>query len=157
MSASNTASGGPATVDLLAPLDYLAIEFADGSDPDAVLAPVRELVDVGTIGLVDVAFVAVAADGSAELLDPAGVAARVGELRDVWSGSMSGLVDSDDAAVVAEAVTPGNVAAVIVYENLWVLGIADTVARNGGRLVADGGVSTDDLLAALDAVEREPA
>ena len=59
---------------------------------------------------------------------------------------MSGLVDRDDAAVVAEAVTPGSIAVVVVYENLWVLGIADTVARSGGRLVADGEVSTDDLL-----------
>lgn len=153
MNASQASPGGSASVDLLAPLDYLAIEIAAGSEPDAVLAPLRDLVEAGTIGVVDIAFVAVAEDGSVELLDSGAIATRVGRIGDVWAGSMSGLVDRDDAAVVAEAVTPGSIAVVVVYENLWVLGIADTVARSGGRLVADGGVSTDDLLAALDAAE----
>ena len=44
--------------------------------------------------------------------------------------------------------------AVIVYENRWALGLADTWRREGARLIADGGISADDLVDALDATER---
>jgi hypothetical protein len=34
-----------------------------------------------------------------------------------------------------------------------VLGLLDTWRRAGARLIADGGLSTDDIVAALDATE----
>lgn len=39
-------------------------------------------------------------------------------------------------------------------ENRWVLSLADTWRRQGARLIADGGISADDLMDALDATER---
>jgi hypothetical protein len=40
-----------------------------------------------------------------------------------------------------------------VIENRWILGVADAWRRDGARLIADGGMSADDLMAALDATE----
>lgn len=71
-----------------------------------------------------------------------------------WAGASSGLLDDADVGQIAEAIGPGAAPAVIVYENRWVLGLADAWRREGARLIADGGVSADDLVAALDATER---
>ena len=46
---------------------------------------------------------------------------------------------------------PGSVAVVVIYENRWVLGLADAWRRDGARLIAEGGLSADDIIAALDA------
>jgi hypothetical protein len=48
---------------------------------------------------------------------------------------------------------PGSVAVVVIYENLWALALADAWRRGGARLIASGGLSAGDILAALDAVE----
>jgi hypothetical protein len=41
-----------------------------------------------------------------------------------------------------------------VYENRWILGLADAWRREGARLIADGGIPADELVSALDATER---
>jgi hypothetical protein len=68
-----------------------------------------------------------------------------------WHGASSGLLDRDDLATVGELIGRGSIAAVLVYENEWVLGVADAWRRSGARMVADGGVPIGDLIAALDA------
>jgi hypothetical protein len=48
---------------------------------------------------------------------------------------------------------PGSVAVVVIYENRWVLGLVDAWRRDGARLIASGGISASDIVAALDAAE----
>jgi hypothetical protein len=48
---------------------------------------------------------------------------------------------------------PGSVAVVVIYENRWVLGLVDAWRRDGARLIAEGGLAVDDIVAALDATE----
>jgi hypothetical protein len=40
---------------------------------------------------------------------------------------------------------------VAIYENRWVLGLVDAWQHDGARLIADGGLSADDVVAALHA------
>jgi hypothetical protein len=42
---------------------------------------------------------------------------------------------------------------VVVYENRWVLSVVDAWRSEGARLIADGGLDADDIVAALDATE----
>jgi hypothetical protein len=60
-----------------------------------------------------------------------------------------------DAQAIGQVLEPGNVAAVLVYENSWAGPFASSVRRSGGRLVADGRIHTQALLAAIEA-EEEP-
>ena len=45
-----------------------------------------------------------------------------------WAGSSSGLLDRTDVDEIAAAIQPGSVAAVIVYENRWVLSLVRHLA-----------------------------
>jgi len=63
------------------------------------------------------------------------------------------LLVGTDLHEIAAAIQPGSVAAVIVYENRWVLRLLDAWEREGTRLIPDGGVAASDLVAALDATE----
>lgn len=48
---------------------------------------------------------------------------------------------------------PGSVAVVVIYENRWTLGLVDAWRRDGARLIASGGLSVDDIVAAHDAAD----
>jgi hypothetical protein len=70
-----------------------------------------------------------------------------------WAGASSGLLDDSDVAQISAAMQPGSGAVVVIYENRWVLSLVDAWRRAGARLIADGGVAADDIVAALDAAE----
>jgi len=50
---------------------------------------------------------------------------------------------------------PGAVSLAVVFENRWVIGVIDAWRQDGARLIADGGLPADDVVAALDATESE--
>lgn len=54
---------------------------------------------------------------------------------------------------ISAAMQPGSVGVVVICENRWVLGLVDARRRDGARLIAEGGLSADDIVAALDATE----
>jgi len=137
--------------DELGPIDFLVVEFPGGHITAPGFEQLLSLARQGTIRILDVEFVIKDSTGNTRKVD-------VSELDDIdlsaWAGASSGLLDEADVDEIAEAIEPGAVAAVIVYENRWILGLADAWRRDGARLIADGGIGADDLVAALDATER---
>ena len=58
---------------------------------------------------------------------------------------------ADDVITLAEAMAPGSVAGVVVYENLWAAPFASALRRAGGQLVADGRIPIQAIIAAVEA------
>lgn len=140
--------------DLLAPVDFLVVEFPDGIPTRGGFDELLDLADRNVIQVLDLEFLA---------KDHAGV--RVVEAADlpdvegmdltVWGGASSGLLDADDLAAVGAEMDPGSLAVVVVFENVWVLSLVDRWAGSGARLILDGAVPVGALLDALDAVDPE--
>jgi hypothetical protein len=142
----------PTQTDVMGPVDWVMIEWT-GRQPDgATIAPeIISLVDRGIVRLVDIAFIAKGDDGDVTALDldTIGADSPLGQ----FAGASSGLLSHDDVVEAATALQPGSSAAVIVWENRWVLPLANKLRASGGELVARGRIEFDDLMAALDAVE----
>ena len=70
-----------------------------------------------------------------------------------WAGASSGLLDDSDVAehVYGDAARKRRRCGEI--ENRWVLGLVNSWRRDGARLIAEGGLSAADIVAALDATE----
>ena len=140
--------------DELGPVDFLAVEFPDGRIGAADLGELLSLVSQGTIRILDAEFIVKDAAGNDRKADAAELGAPDGTGLGAWSGASSGLLDGADVEHISAAIQPGAAAAVIVYENRWILRLADSWRRSGARLIEDGGIPVDDLVAALDAAER---
>jgi hypothetical protein len=140
--------------DELGPVDYLAVEFPGGRITAPGFEQLMSLVRQGTIRILDAEFVVKDADGSTRRAEVSDLGGAGGADLSAWAGASSGLLDEADLGQLAAVIEPGSAAAVIVYENRWVLSVADTWRREGARLIADGGISADDLVDALDATER---
>ena len=139
--------------DELGPVEFLAIEFPGGRVTAAGFERLLSLADQGVVEILDMEFITKDADSKSKKIDVWHSAVPGGVDLSAWAGASSALLDDSDVSEISAAMEPGSVAVVVIYENRWVLGLVDTWRRDGARLIADGGLSADDIVAALDATE----
>ena len=139
----------------LGPIDIVII----GYRPDApmtgdAIPHLLDLVDAGIIRILDVLFVHKDPDGSFSGFDAQDLSEKhVGDFA-IFEGASSGLLGDDDVREAADSIEPGTAAVLLVYENRWAAPFAAAVRRNGGRLLATARIPTQDVIAALDELER---
>jgi hypothetical protein len=141
-------------LDEMGPVDYLCVEFPQGSLQGRALPRLLDLVDRRVIRVLDLLFVRKSPDGTVVVLggqelEQSGLGA--------FHGAASGLLGGDDLREVGKVLEPGAAAAIIVYENLWAAPLAVSLRRSGARLVAGGRIAVQELLAALDETEAAAA
>jgi dihydroorotase-like cyclic amidohydrolase len=139
--------------DELGPVDYLVVEFPGNQMTGEGFPILVDLVDRGIINVLDLVFVTKDADGNVARieLDALDGIAEV----EVFEGASSGLLGDEDLAEVSEALEPNSSAALIVYENSWAGPLGAALRRGGGRLVAFGRIPTQELIAAVDALDAK--
>jgi hypothetical protein len=142
----------PTPQDVLAPVDFIAVEFPDGVPSTEGFDQLLDLVDRNVIRVLDVEFISRDATGVqvvavSDLRIPPGVDLSA------WNGSSSGLLDADDLAIIGAEMQTGSIVAVVVFENVWVLSVVESWSRSGARLILDGAIPASDLIDALDATE----
>lgn len=136
--------------DVLAPVDYLVLQLPAAAEVAGDLDALLQLATDGVIGVLDAEFV-VNDGGTCRTAATAEASSLLGIDVSAWEGASSGLLQSDDLAGLADEVEAGFVALVLVYENRWVHGLVGPWSAHGVRVVAEGAVPVDDLVAALDA------
>ena len=133
----------------IGPIDFILIEL----DPDKVrgeaAAAVLDLVDSGIIHLFDVALLAKDLDGNVAAVD---LAEAAGDFSAI-AGAQSGILDDEDIVAAGEALEPGKLGALLVYENAWAAPFVAAVRRAGGELVASARINACYVLYSLDALE----
>jgi len=138
----------------MGPVDYLCIEFPEGSLRGTALPLLLDLVDRKIIRVLDILFVRCGQDGSVFTMDGR-------ELENnglgAFHGAASGLLGGDDLHDIGTVLKPGAAAVILVYENLWAAPLAVTLRHNGAHLVAGGRIAVQDLLAVLDATDPSVA
>jgi Family of unknown function (DUF6325) len=138
--------------DVLGPIDLLVIGYPPGAPMRGDAVPILlDLVKRGIVRILDALIVRKEADGSFASYDPADVDADTAGDLSAFAGASTGLMSSDDVALVAERMEPSSAAVMLVYENHWAAPFAAAVRRNGGVLIADERIHVQDLIDALDA------
>lgn len=130
------------------PIDFVLLEFGDDGPLDGPAAALLDLVQAGTVRLYDLAVLHKASDGSFEALE-IGADSVFGE----FAGARSGLLGEDDFVIAAEAMQPGTVAALIVYENAWAIPFVNAARRAGGEMIATTRIPAQDVMDILDELE----
>lgn len=151
---TTTSTPTPTTSDVPGPVDYVLIEFPTDRLTGEAGPALVDLVERGVVRLLDLLVIMKDEDGSVsglEVTDPGGPASGF----EYFAGARSGLLGDDDMADAADAMRPGTVAALIVYENTWAAPFVGAVLRSGGELIASARIPAPDVMAALDALESE--
>jgi hypothetical protein len=135
------------------PIDYLVIEWpADHHPNGSSLQQLRELVERGVVRVLDLAFVRKEAGGGVEV--PITELGFAGDIDlSLFAEARSGLLDADDLDQAATAMDDGCVGGVLVFENAWAAPFAKSLRANGARLVANGRIPVQAILATLDELD----
>jgi uncharacterized membrane protein len=146
------------TTDVLGPVDWLVVEFpAEKANFSGEMAQeLQALVERELVRVLDLVFIRKNEDGSIDVDELSDVPeGAVGEFL-AGEAEMAMLLAEDDIVKVGEALEPGSIAAVLVYENAWAGPFAASIRRSGGQLIDSGRIPTQALLAAIEAEEQEP-
>ncbi|HYJ27579.1 MAG TPA: DUF6325 family protein [Nocardioides sp.] len=143
------------TNDAHGPIDFLLIEFpnerTDGSAAQALL----DLVEAGTIRLLDLVVARKEDDGTVEVIDIDAAGDVTAFVQ--FSGARSGLLGDEDVQGAGSAMAPGTTAALIVFENAWAAPFVAAARQNGGEVIASMRIPASDVIDALDALDTEEA
>jgi len=136
----------------IGPVDYAVLAFPGNQFKGEIAPALADLVEAGTIRIIDVVFVGKDENGdllSAELLelDPA-VQAGLESL----GIEPSGLFSDEDLIAAAEDLEPNSSAALLLWENVWAREVANAIRNAGGELVAFGRLPHDAVQSAREAI-----
>jgi hypothetical protein len=141
-----------ATTDVHGPVDFVLLEFSEDRLTGRAAQALLDLVDRGIISVYDVLVVGKADDGSPYTLDLAEGLDRLGGFADLgWA--RSGLLTEEDMVTAADAMVPGTLAVLIVYENTWAVPFVAAARESGGEMIASARIPAQDIMDALDALD----
>lgn len=124
----------------LGPVEYALFAF-DGNRFTGAIAPALvDLVESGTVRIIDLSFITKDADGSVLTLELADLPPEASDPFAALDYEVDDLLTEDDLLAEAELLPPDTSAAVVVWENLWARRLADAVRAAGGTLVDQGRV-----------------
>jgi hypothetical protein len=135
----------------LGPVDYLVVEFPVGAQnfTGDMAAELARLSQAGTIRILDILILQKNDDGTVDALEIDDTPA-VDELR-ALEADIAEILAAEDVEHLAEAMLPGSVAGVVVWENRWAAPFATAARKAGGQLIATGRIPIQAILASIEA------
>ena len=134
----------------IGPVDYAVIAFPGNKFRGEIAPAIADLVDAGTIRVIDVAFVGKNADGDAVAMELMELDPDVQEGLDKAGVVVGGLFNEDDLMDIAADLPPETSAAVLVWENVWARKVTQTMRDAGGQLVTFERIPHDIVQAARE-------
>jgi hypothetical protein len=120
---------------VLGPVELLFVEFPGNQFTGEIIPALSELIEQGTIRVIDLVFVAKDGDGNAVGIEleelPSGAKDAFSDLVD----ELESLISDEDVEDLAEALEPRSSAAILLFEHTWAIPFRDAVVGSGGRLV----------------------
>ena len=138
-------------LDELGPVDYVVVEFPAGAKnfTGEMAAELLNLVDAGTIRVIDVLILDKHEDGSVEATELSDIE-QLGEMQSI-EAELAELLAADDVDHLAASMDPGSTAGVLIFENLWAAPFASAARRSGGQLIANGRIPIQAIIASVEA------
>jgi len=120
----------------MGPLELLAVRFPGNKFRGEIADSLAELVEEGTIRVIDILFAMKDAEGNllvAEMndLDEDDFAA----LDPVIDDDLTGMLSADDVRTLAADIEPNSLAAVMLFENVWATRFRDAILNADGEVV----------------------
>ncbi len=132
------------------PVDYMIVAFPGNDFKGDIVPALEELVDSGTIRIIDLAFVAKSADEDVVALELTELAPDVQAAFDKLGIEVGGLFNEDDLMGAADSLEPNSSAALLVWENVWARKTAQAIRDAGGQLLAFERIPHDIVQAARE-------
>jgi hypothetical protein len=135
----------------LAPVDYMIVAFPGNEFKGEIAPALADLVEKGTIRIIDLAFVAKDADGNIGAFELTDIDPDVRKGFENMGVEVNGLFNEEDLQAAGEELDPNSSAALLVWENLWAKDVAQAIRNAGGELLDFERLPHEVVQAARDA------
>ena len=120
----------------IGPVDYAIVAFPGNRFRGEIAPAIADLVEAGTIRVIDIAFVGKDSDGNAVGMELTELDPDVQEGLGRAGIEVSGLFNEDDLMDAADGLEPNSSAALLVWENVWARKVSQAMRDAGGQLLA---------------------
>jgi hypothetical protein len=136
------------------PVEYAIIGFPGNKFTGEIAPALGELVDAGTIRILDLAFVTKDGDGNAAAVEIEDTDSAILQAFEAIGAERGGLLSANDLEKAADLLEPNSSAAIIIWEDLWAAKLAGALKR-ADAIVLDRQVVPYDLVEAAVAFAEE--
>jgi uncharacterized membrane protein len=120
----------------IGPVEYGVVAFPGNKFKGEIAPALGDLVESGTIRIIDLAFVIKDSDGNVAAAEIEDAGSEVLQAFEAITYQRDGLISENDIAEIAAALAPNSSALVMVWEDLWATKFSDAVRNAGGIVVA---------------------
>ena len=139
-------------MDEIGPVDYAVIAFPGNQFRGEIVPALNDLVEAGTVRIIDAAFVGKDESGQVFTLEVTELAPDIQAALASMNVEVQGLLNDDDLLSIGEGLETNSSAALLVWENVWANRVAQAIRDAGGILVAFDRIPHDVVQEAREAV-----
>jgi hypothetical protein len=136
--------------DEIGPVEYLIVAFPGNRFKGEIAPALADLVEAGTIRIIDIAFVGKDSDGEVAAFELMDLDPEVREGLESLGVEVSGLFNEEDMMAAGEELEPNSSAAMLVWEDVWARDVAQAMRDAGGDLLDFGRIPHEVVQAARE-------
>src|SRR3954463_12290744 len=118
----------------IGPVEYIVIGFPGNQFKGEIAPALGDLVEAGTIRIIDIAFVGKDEGGEGAAFELSDLDPEVREGLENLGATSSGLFNEEDLMAAGEELDPNSSAALLVWENVWAKPVAAAIRDAGGEV-----------------------
>lgn len=141
----------------IGPIEYLMIMFPGNRFNGEIVPALDELVENGTIRIIDLLFIKKDAAGNLLSFELSALGPDEAAPFDELDGEIDGLLSVEDIELAAQELPPNSSAGLLVFENVWAARFAAAVRSANGVVLANERIPLAVVEAALQAAGVELA
>ena len=122
-------------MDDIGPVQYLIVSFPGNKFKGEILPELANLVESGTIRIIDLAFVGKDASGNTLMFEVSDLDPAIQKEFGAMDAEPSGLFNEDDLRAAAEELEHESSAALLVWEDVWATKLAAAIRNAGGEVL----------------------
>lgn len=139
----------------MGPVEYILIMFPGNQFNGGIVPALRELVESGTIRIIDLLFIKKDGDGTVFTFELNALGADEAAPFDDLDGEIDDLLNAEDIELAAQELPPNSSAGLLVWENVWAARFAEAVRAANGVVIANERIPHALVEAALQAMQAE--
>jgi hypothetical protein len=117
------------------PVDFIALRFTGNNFKGEIVPAIQELVDAGTVRVIDILFAVKIGDEDVRVLELQEIPSDVFARFDPVVGEITGLLTADDVRHLSVGMQPDSTLALLLFENTWARKVGDAIEAADGEVI----------------------
>ena len=133
------------------PVEFVVIKFPGNQFTGEIVPALTELIDAGTVRIIDIIFVIKDANGVIGVAEIDGLGDALAAIYEPIAQTEDELLSNSDGEAIAELLEPNSSAALILFENAWAARFVQAVRNANGEVILNERIPRaviDEVLAA---------